>query len=196
VITYKFVSHGSSTPHFSSRQNHRVKRRVFTFPPHSAARLCPAHQGPPFRLTAPHRASSEEGRCCEEPHFHRSILKTRRVVDSGFAPLRRTRCAQTRFHRPGYQLPPLRDVLTQGNVTDIVFIDPDTNYRRYSVEQVSAAHQIRAMRQPDVPLLTIRKIIGDPVLARDNLQRHRQLVYQKLEVLESKLSMLERLIRS
>jgi DNA-binding transcriptional MerR regulator len=77
-----------------------------------------------------------------------------------------------------------------------VFIDPDTNYRRYSVEQVSAAHQIRAMRQLDVPLPTIRKIIGDPVLARDNLQRHRQVVYQKLELLESKLSTLEGLIRT
>jgi DNA-binding transcriptional MerR regulator len=77
-----------------------------------------------------------------------------------------------------------------------VFIDPDTNYRRYGLEQVGTAQQIRAMRQFDVPLPTIRKIIGDPVLARDNLQRHRQVVYQKLEVLESKLRALDRLIRT
>jgi DNA-binding transcriptional MerR regulator len=76
------------------------------------------------------------------------------------------------------------------------FIDPDTNDRRYSLEQVGAAQQIRALRQFDVSLPTIRKIIADPVLTRDNLQRHRKALYQKLEVLESKLSMLDRLIRA
>jgi DNA-binding transcriptional MerR regulator len=75
-------------------------------------------------------------------------------------------------------------------------IDPDTNYRRYGLEQVGTAQQILAMRQFDVPLPIVRKIIGDPVLTRDNLQRHRQALFQKLEVLESKLSALDSLMHA
>jgi DNA-binding transcriptional MerR regulator len=76
-----------------------------------------------------------------------------------------------------------------------VFIDPDTNYSRYGLGQVRLAQQIRALRLFDVPLPTIRKIIGDPVLARETLVRHRLELHQQLEVLESNLRLLDRLIR-
>jgi DNA-binding transcriptional MerR regulator len=77
-----------------------------------------------------------------------------------------------------------------------VFIDPDTNYRRYGLEQVRVAQQIRALRLFDVPLPTIRKVIGDPLLARENLVQHRLELNQKLEVLRSNLRLLDRLIRT
>jgi DNA-binding transcriptional MerR regulator len=77
-----------------------------------------------------------------------------------------------------------------------VFIDPDTNYRRYGLEQVRVAQQIRALRQCDVPLQTIRKIMGDPVLANEHLLQHRLELQQELEVLRSNLRLLDRLLRA
>jgi DNA-binding transcriptional MerR regulator len=77
-----------------------------------------------------------------------------------------------------------------------VFIDPDTHYRRYGLEQVRVAQQVRALRQCDVPLQTIRKVISDPVLAHENLKRHRLDLYRKLEGLQSNLRLLDRLLRT
>ena len=76
------------------------------------------------------------------------------------------------------------------------FIDPDTNYRRYGLDQVSTALQIRAMRQIAVPLKTIRQIIVDPDAGRDDLKQHRRKLFGKLEELRSQLSLLERVIRA
>jgi DNA-binding transcriptional MerR regulator len=76
------------------------------------------------------------------------------------------------------------------------FIDPDTNYRRYGLDQVSTALRIRAMRQIAVPLKTIRHMIGDPDAGSDDLKQHRSKLSGKLEELKSQLSLLERVIRT
>ena len=77
-----------------------------------------------------------------------------------------------------------------------VFVDPDTNYRRYGLDQVSMAVQIRAMRQVAVPLKTIRQIVSDPVAGRDDLKHYRRKVLEQLEELRFQLNMLERVIRT
>jgi DNA-binding transcriptional MerR regulator len=74
------------------------------------------------------------------------------------------------------------------------FIDPDTNYRRYGLDQVNTALRIRAMRQIAVPLEKIRDMIGDPDAGRDDLKQHRSKLSGKLEALQSQLNLLERVI--
>jgi DNA-binding transcriptional MerR regulator len=49
------------------------------------------------------------------------------------------------------------------------FIDPDTGYRSYRLDQVGTAHRIRAMRQLEMPLHAIRVVMGEPDRARDYL---------------------------
>jgi DNA-binding transcriptional MerR regulator len=74
------------------------------------------------------------------------------------------------------------------------FIDPDTGYRSYRLDQVGTAHRIRAMRQLEMPLHTIRVVMGEPDRARDYLERHRGELRSKLETMQSKLDLLDRAI--
>jgi DNA-binding transcriptional MerR regulator len=76
------------------------------------------------------------------------------------------------------------------------FTDPDTNYRRYSLDQVSLAHQIRVLRQLEIPLPKIRHIIADPVQTNQRLSLHRHDVLRKLENLKSQINLLDRMIRT
>jgi DNA-binding transcriptional MerR regulator len=86
--------------------------------------------------------------------------------------------------------------MTNSVCSNPAFIDPDTNYRRYGLDQVSTALRIRAMRQIAVPLKTIRHMIGDPDAGSDDLKQHRSKLSGKLEELKSQLSLLERVIRT
>jgi DNA-binding transcriptional MerR regulator len=74
------------------------------------------------------------------------------------------------------------------------FIDPDTGYRSYRLDQVGTAHRIRAMRQLEMPLHAIRVVMGEPDRARDYLERHRGELRGKLETMQSKLDLLDRAI--
>jgi DNA-binding transcriptional MerR regulator len=74
------------------------------------------------------------------------------------------------------------------------FIDPDTGYRSYRLDQVGSAHRIRAMRQLEMPLHAIRVVMGEPDRARDYLERHRGELRGKLETMQSKLDLLDRAI--
>ena len=74
------------------------------------------------------------------------------------------------------------------------FIDPDTGYRSYRLDQVGTAHRIRAMRQLEMPLHAIRVVMGEPDRARDYLERHRGELRGKLKTMQSKLDLLDRAI--
>ncbi len=65
-------------------------------------------------------------------------------------------------------------------------VDPDTRYRRYSVEQLDIGILIRLLRDLDVPLEEIAAQIGggDPERLRDVLAVHRERIAERLLELE------------
>ena len=65
-------------------------------------------------------------------------------------------------------------------------VDPDTRYRRYSVEQLDVGILIRLLRDLDVPLEEIAAQIGcgDPERLRDVLAAHRRRIAERVTELE------------
>lgn len=61
-------------------------------------------------------------------------------------------------------------------------VDPETGYRRYDTEQVTAAHLIRRLRDLDMPLEGVRRVVD----ARDREVRDR-LIAEHLERMEAEL---------
>jgi DNA-binding transcriptional MerR regulator len=76
------------------------------------------------------------------------------------------------------------DVLTPA------FIDPDTNYRFYSLDQVPTAQQIRALREMGLSLPNIQQVLQTPNNAKEQLIVHRRELLGKVEALESILNVL------
>jgi DNA-binding transcriptional MerR regulator len=74
------------------------------------------------------------------------------------------------------------------------FIDPDTNYRNYNLDQVGTAQQIRALRGLGLSLPKIRLVMREPHEAQEQLQLHRRELRGKLEAIQSKLEVLRRMI--
>jgi DNA-binding transcriptional MerR regulator/effector-binding domain-containing protein len=62
-------------------------------------------------------------------------------------------------------------------------IDPQTGYRRYSTEQISAAQIIRRFRDLDMPLSQIREVLSAP-----DVQTRNELIAAHLKRLESDLA--------
>ncbi|MFI6332394.1 MerR family transcriptional regulator [Micromonospora chersina] len=58
------------------------------------------------------------------------------------------------------------------------WVDPDTGYRRYSVDQFARAGLVRRLRELEVPLPEIAEILsaGSPEQAGDVIERHRERV--------------------
>jgi DNA-binding transcriptional MerR regulator len=77
------------------------------------------------------------------------------------------------------------DVLTPG------FVDPDTNYRFYRLDQVPTAQQIRALRDTGLSLPNIRMILQKPHDAIEQLKVHRGKMLSKVEAMESNLDVLD-----
>jgi DNA-binding transcriptional MerR regulator len=73
-----------------------------------------------------------------------------------------------------------------------VHIDPQSGYRYYGVEQLSKARMIRNMRNMDMPLATIRRVLAvTPV----SLAQVELLVRQYLEMRERQLEAIHKLAR-
>jgi DNA-binding transcriptional MerR regulator len=71
-------------------------------------------------------------------------------------------------------------------------IDPQTGYRYYGVDQVPSARMIRTMRDMDMPLATIRRLLAvSPV----SLAQAELLMRQHLEMRERQLESIGRLAR-
>jgi DNA-binding transcriptional MerR regulator len=74
-------------------------------------------------------------------------------------------------------------------------VDPDTRYRLYSREQVERGLAIRYLRELEVPLLEIERLLdGDPAAQRDRLLVHqRRLAFRSAQIGHA-LTRLQRLI--
>lgn len=75
-------------------------------------------------------------------------------------------------------------------------VDRGTGYRFYELSQARRADQIRLLRLLDVPLSRIQAIVdaGDPVTAKQHLERHRAVLQQRLADQQRVLSVVERLL--
>jgi DNA-binding transcriptional MerR regulator len=80
------------------------------------------------------------------------------------------------------------------NVLRPAFIDPDTNYRNYRPDQIGKAQQIRALRELGLSLPKIRLVMWFPHEASEQLKPYRRELCGKLEVIQSKLDVLSRMI--
>lgn len=67
-----------------------------------------------------------------------------------------------------------------------VDVDPDTGYRRYSIDQLTDAAIIARLRQLDVPLAAVREVIEarDPGRTRQVLAAHEQQMRERLAEVE------------
>jgi DNA-binding transcriptional MerR regulator len=80
------------------------------------------------------------------------------------------------------------DVLTP------VFTDPNTKYRRYSLDQLGVAHQIFALRAFGHSLPEIRLLLQEPQELCKQLKYHRRELFDQLEAVQDKLNLLSRII--
>jgi DNA-binding transcriptional MerR regulator len=76
------------------------------------------------------------------------------------------------------------------------FIDPDTNYRFYSADQVAQALQIRAFREIGLSLFKIRQILQNPEDAREQLELYRRELRDQFEALQARLNLLNKTINA
>jgi DNA-binding transcriptional MerR regulator len=74
------------------------------------------------------------------------------------------------------------------------FIDPHTNYRRYSLDQLGLAHQICALRAFGSSLPEIRLLLQKPNEVQAQLKRHRRELFDELEAVQDKLNVLGQMI--
>jgi DNA-binding transcriptional MerR regulator len=77
-------------------------------------------------------------------------------------------------------------------------IDAGTGYRRYSTDQVGDAHLIRRLRDLDMPLAEIRRVLVEPdgVSREHALARHLERMEAELTRTRDVVSSLRRLLRS
>jgi DNA-binding transcriptional MerR regulator len=73
-----------------------------------------------------------------------------------------------------------------------VHIDPQTGYRYYGVDQVSKARMIRNMRDMDMPLATIRRVLAVTPISQAQVEL---LLREYLETRERQLESIRRLAR-
>src|SRR6185503_369051 len=71
-------------------------------------------------------------------------------------------------------------------------IDPQTGYRYYGVDQLSSARMIRTMRDMDMPLATIRRMLAAIPVSQAQAEL---LVRQHLETRERQLELIRGLAR-
>jgi DNA-binding transcriptional MerR regulator len=70
-------------------------------------------------------------------------------------------------------------------------VDPDTGYRRYTVEQIPVAQVIRRFRALDMPLERIQAVLAAPDLGARN-----QLISQHLDALQAELAQTQSAVAS
>jgi effector-binding domain-containing protein len=73
-------------------------------------------------------------------------------------------------------------------------IDPDTGYRYYTHEQISVAERIKLLRECEMPLDAIRKLLKNPSETTKYLQEHHQFIENRLTAHRLMLRKLETLI--
>src|SRR5215216_2074547 len=71
-------------------------------------------------------------------------------------------------------------------------IDPQTGYRYYGIDQLSQARMIRSMRDMDMPLATIRRMLAVMSVSKAQVEL---LVHQHLEARERQLVLIRELAR-
>jgi effector-binding domain-containing protein len=74
--------------------------------------------------------------------------------------------------------------------------DPDSGYRYYSLAQAQDGHRIRLLREVDMPLEEIGRVVRerDPDAIREILDRHRQRIQERLEETRRVLDLVYKLI--
>lgn len=76
------------------------------------------------------------------------------------------------------------------------YVDPETGYRYFSIDQVDAAAAIRRLRFLELALDEVREVVAadDPALTRSRLLQHRTKLAEKAATTEQILAVLQRII--
>jgi DNA-binding transcriptional MerR regulator len=93
--------------------------------------------------------------------------------------------------RSGLSIPALRHYDEVGLLPP-AFVDPQTGYRRYHVDQIRAARLICGLRAADLPIEEVQRVVGlDDAAVQLVLQRHRRRLASRMRTLSRMTATLE-----
>lgn len=74
-------------------------------------------------------------------------------------------------------------------------VDPKTGYRSYSIDQVADGRRIRRLRQTDLPLEDLGRIVAGGESAAEVLRRHRRRLVEQAAATNRMIDLVDQLIR-